>query len=79
MALQEMAQNGDKLGGVLYAALIEGLMDILNDHGSDSISATRLVEQVARQCGRRDVSNMLVLADRGHLLGIQAAHCNAVF
>jgi hypothetical protein len=79
MKLQKTAEHGDELGRVLHFASVKALVDVIDDHGADAIGPIRLVEQVARQGSGRNLAHMLMLADRDHLVRLQAAHCNAVF
>ncbi|MGZ8402070.1 MAG: hypothetical protein ACXWVR_02025 [Rhodoplanes sp.] len=79
MMLQEVAQNGNQPGGVLYVVAVEGCVDIIDDHRADALDAMLLVKQVACQGGSRNFSDVLMLADGVDLVLIQAAHCNAVF
>ncbi len=76
---EEMAQDGDQLGGVLWTALVEGQVDILDDHGPDAVRAMFLVKQIARHGGGGNLTDMFMLANCGDFLRIQATHRNAVF
>jgi hypothetical protein len=57
---------------------IQGLVNILDDHGQDTFGTTCLLEQIVCESGRSDVRNMLMFADGSHLIRIETAHSNAI-
>ena len=58
---------------------VEGFVNFINDHGSDGFAAMGLRQQIVRQCGRSDFGDVLMLADCGNLVLVEAAQADAIF
>ena len=58
---------------------VEGLMDVVNDHLPNGSTAVGLLQQIARQGRSRHFGDVLVLADRGHLVLFETAKPDTIF
>jgi hypothetical protein len=61
MLIEEMTQRHEKLLRMPDTAGVEGLMNVLNNHGPDGFCAMGLLQQIVCQRGGRDFRNVLVL------------------
>jgi hypothetical protein len=63
---------------MLHSTIVESLVDVIDDHAPNGLAAVRLMQEVARQSGRGDFGDMLMLADRGNLILVQTTKVNAI-
>jgi hypothetical protein len=78
MLFKKMSQRHEQLRAVPNVFRIQRLVNILDDHGQDSLGTICLFEQIVCESGRSDVRNMLMFGYRSHLLRIETAHSNAI-
>jgi hypothetical protein len=78
MMIQKMLKHDYEFVRMFYFSMVACFLEVLDDHRPDALGALRLVKEVTRQRGGLRLADVLMLADRGHLLGFYAAHCNAV-
>jgi hypothetical protein len=77
MLIEEMTQRHEKLLRMPDTAGVEGLMNVLNDHGPDGFCAMGLLQQIVCQRGGRDFRNVLVLADSIDFVSVQSGKGDA--
>jgi hypothetical protein len=78
MGLKEMLQGTEEFSCVFDSALVQRHMNILDDHVPDGLTAVRLIQQITGQSCSGDVWYVLMFADRGNFIRVQAAKVDAV-
>jgi hypothetical protein len=75
---QEALKRSEEFGSMFDSAVVESLVDVVDDDRPNGFGAVRLIKQIARQRCSRDFGHVLVLTDRGDFLRVQAAKVDAI-
>ena len=63
MVSQEVLKRPEQFGSMLHSTIVEGLVDVVDDHPPNGLAAVRLMQEVVCQSRRGDFRDMLMLAD----------------
>jgi hypothetical protein len=61
MMLEKMPQRHEKLRSMSYPPLVEGLVNVVDDHGSDDFASVRLLRKATCQGRSGDFRDVLKL------------------
>jgi polyhydroxyalkanoate synthase len=78
MVLQEVLKRSEQIGSMPHPTLVEGFVDVIDDHYPNGFPAVRLLQQIVRQSGRCDFGDMFMLADSRNFFLVEAAKSDAI-
>jgi hypothetical protein len=72
VVLQEMPQRHKQLRSMPYSALVQSLVNVVDDHSSYDLAAVRLLRQATCQGRGSNFRDMFMLGNRGNLVLVAA-------
>jgi hypothetical protein len=78
VVLQEMPQRHKQLRSMSHSPLVQGLVNVVDDHGSYDFAAVRLFGEATCQSRGGDFRDVLMLRNRGNFFLVKATEADAV-
>jgi len=75
VVLQEMPQRHKQLRSMSHSPLVQGLVNVVDDHGSYDFAAVRLLRQATCQGRGGDFRDVLMPRDRGDFVLVKWRSC----